>query len=228
MKSLFLALLMCFPVAAQDFNLDNFVPLAEDPIVQPEVVEPVDPIDLGQFDFDAESKARLDEMRRLAEEIRKIGEDLKNSQVTKMTFDDSKFITLEDRVSKLEKDSLNYVTRDEVVGFVKEEVEKQVQLTIKTGNITRKLSVPLKQTSESVVYNQVSIPGHFGTFDVPEGGVITHVDGIPIHKVTSVNNTHLGYTSNHFMQGVKQNGVWRTRIAQPSNCRFVNGVLQCN
>jgi hypothetical protein len=228
MKSLFLALLMCFPVAAQDFNLDNFVPLAEDSIIEP--LEIVDPIDISAFDFDSESKARLDEMKRLSEEIKKIAEEIKesNKKITTMTFDDTRLLNLEDRVTVLEQESLNYVTTEDVKVIVKEEVEKHIKLTLKTGNIIKEVDIPLVKTSESVVYNKVSIPGYYGTFDVPNGAVITHVDGVPVNKVSSVNNTVFGYTNQHFMQGVRKSTGWSTRIAQPVGCRFVNGVLQCN
>jgi hypothetical protein len=230
MKSLLLVLLLCFPVLGQDFNLDNFVPVQTDD-VQPEVnILDYQPIDLNEFNTDDESIARLEEMRKLADEIKKIAEDIRaKNQTVKMTYDDSKISDLESRVSKLENDSLNYVTKDKVVELVKEEVAKHVRLTLKSGNTTKEISIPLTETTESVVYNSVSIPGYAGSFDIPQGAVITHVDGVPVNKINSSNTiVSSAYTSQYYMQGVKQNNGWRMRVASPKSCRYVNGILQCN
>lgn len=239
-------LVMCLsvPAMAQDFNLDNFVPITDDveqvqPEVQPAVepaVEPVvepnlDPFDISDLVIQDDSKDRLDEMRKLAEEIKAIGEQIKldneSSKVTKMTLNDAQVLSFEERLSTLERDSIRYVTREEVTGIVKEEVQKYVKLTIKSGSKVENVSVPLVPTKTAVVYNSVSIPGYSGSFDVPVGGVITHIDGVPVNRSYS-SNSRTVYAGNSFAQSYRQSSSQRVRISQPRGCRMVNGVLQCN
>lgn len=251
MKSLFLILVMCLsvPVMAQDFNLDDFVPITDDvkqvqpdaqPAIEPvidQVVEPVieqdsNPFDISGLSMEDDSKARLEEMRKLADEIKAIGEQIKldneSIKVTKMTLNDSQVLSFEERLATLEQDSLKYVTREEVTGIVKEEVQKYVKLTIKTGAKVEDVSVPLEPTKTSAVYNSVAIPGYSGSFSVPVGGVITHIDGVPVGRSYGSSNVRTVYSGNSFVQGYRQNNNWRIRVAQPTGCRMVNGVLQCN
>lgn len=241
MKSLFLVLVMCFsvPAMAQDFNLDDFVPIADDveqvqPEVQPEV-EPVDdqaPFDISGLSIEDDSKARLEEMRKLADEIKAIGEQIKldneSNKVTKMTLNDSQVASFEERLSALEQDSLRYVTREEVTGIVKEEVQKYVKLTIKSGTEVKNVNVPLVPTESSVLYNSVAIPGYSGSFNVPVGGVVTHIDGVPVSRSYGSSSTRTVYAGNSFAQFNRQVSPQRVRISQPRGCRMVNGVLQCN
>jgi hypothetical protein len=243
MKSLFLVLVMCFsvPVMAQDFNLDDFVPITDEveqvqsevqPVVEP-VVEPnLDAFDISDLAIEDDSKARLDEIRKLADEIKAIGEQIKldneSSKVTKMTLNDSQVLSFEERLSTLEKDSLNYVTREEVTGIVKEEVQKYVKLTIKSGTEVKNVNVPLVPTKSSVVYNSVAIPGYSGSFDVPVGGVITHIDGVPVGRTYGSRDVKTIYSGNSFLQGSRLGNGWRVQVAQPTGCTMVNGIMQCN
>lgn len=234
MRSLLLLLVLCFPLSAQDFNLEDFVPLV-DPVEEVTVPEvDFNPIDLSQVnfesDFEQESKARIEEMRKLAEEIKKIAEEIKGSNLNKMSFDDSKILDLEDRVSFLENQSMNFVTKSDVEALVKEQVDKTVKLTIKSGNVTLERTVPLNTTEESVLYNSVKVPGHVGYFKVKEGEIITHVEGVPVNRTRTYNSGRVfNYSNGYLIQGYKTNSNWNVQIARlASSCRIVNGRLQCN
>lgn len=231
MKSLFLVLLLSFPVFAQDFNIGDFTPITEDvvevinePTLAPEldviVPELESVIDLEDV-FENESKERIEEMRRIAEEIKKIAEEIKASQVVKMTFEDSRVLSLEDRVTNLENKSLNFVTKSQVEEIVKTEVEKIVKVTMKLGNTTIEKEVPLNMTEKAAVYNSVNIPGYSGSFSVPEGAYISHIDGVPVNRSRLLNGRLMNFSNGYLIQSSSN----RVNI---SSCRIVNGQRVCN
>lgn len=231
MKSLLLVLLLSFPILAQDFNIDNFTPITEEvvevlnePSLAPEldVIAPEleSIIDLDEA-FENESKDRIEEMKKIAEEIKKIADEIKASQVVKMTFEDSKVTDLEKRVIDLETKSLTFLTKEQVEEIVKVEVEKVVKVTMKLGNTTIEKEVPLNMTEKAVVYNSVNIPGYSGSFNVPEGAYISHIDGVPVNRSTVLNGKSMNYSNGYLMQGVAN----RVKI---SSCRIVNGLKVCN
>lgn len=227
MKSLFLVLLLSFPVLAQDFNIDNFTPITEEvvevlnePSLAPEldVIAPEleSIIDLDDA-FENESKDRIEEMKKIAEEIKKIADEIKASQVVKMTFEDS----FETRLKNLEDKSLTFLTKEQVEEIVKVEVEKVVKVTMKLGNITIEKEVPLNMTEKAVVYNSVNIPGYSGSFTVPEGAYISHVDGVPVTRSRLLNGRLMNYSNGYLMQS-------SSNKVNISSCQMVNGVRICN
>lgn len=213
MKSLILSLVLLFPITAigQDFNLEDFVPLAD---------ETVEPINIDSKDFDEESRERLEEMRKLSDEIKRIADEIKNVKLTST----ANMTDLESRVAILEGKSLNFVTKDEVTEIVKEEVKKYVDITIKVGDDLVEKRVPLVPTEKAVNYNSVTVPGYSGSFEVPEGGYVASIDGVPVQPSVINGNVITNYSNGYVIQGQDR----RFRIASPSNCRFVNGRMQCN
>ncbi len=217
MKSLILALVLLFPITSfgQGFNLDDFVPVAE------EVASPVEPINIDNVNFDKESRERLEEMRKLAEEVKRIADEIKYSNSSE---NPSSLTSLEDRVTNLENKSLNYVTKEDVTTIVKEEVKKYVDITMKVGDKLIEKRIPLVATENAIRYNSVTVPGYSGAFEIPEGGYVTSIDGVPVQPSIITGNVITNYSNGHVIQGQDR----QFKIASPSNCRFVNGRMQCN
>lgn len=141
---------------------------------------------------------------------------------------------VEKRLEKLEdwaKKTSEYLNRMNERILTEEQVREIVrdefaQLTIKEadGKITKKsISVSDEKTS---------------TFGLPEGAVITHINGVPVERTTYYSNTVKApvtrYTSpsveiRQYSRGRGIFGFLRPRVSASSgSCRVVNGVQVCN
>jgi hypothetical protein len=236
---LFLAL-TSVTLPAQELDLTGVLPVIESvetvpgvdtDLTKEQLVSPVEreesldiiPLDL---DFLDNTKANLEEMNRIKDEIRRIAEEIKKEVPLKMSYEGN----LEERLKTVEE---NYVTKTEVVELVKEEVARQLSITVKTaaGKVEER-KVPVVQSQNSMVYNSVSVPGYVGTFKVEPGAVITHIDGQPINTVKSraSNGSSYAYTRNYLLNSQRVNNGWNVRIAQPvrSTSRTFSTVRSLN
>ena len=78
-----------------------------------------------------------------------------------------------------------------------------------------------KPAEKAVVYNSVNIPGYSGSFTVPEGAYISHVDGVPVTRSRLLNGRLMNYSNGYLMQS-------SSNKVNISSCQMVNGVRICN
>lgn len=242
-KVFFLLVLLSAPVYGQ-FNLDDYVP-----VTVPEKVETVEVLEDIQEEMTAEpmvipdiplpfveeDQKRIAEMNKILEDMKRLSAEVnaivdEQKKAVKMTFEDSQISGLEERVATLERDSNNWVTREEVTEIVKAEVKKYVELTVQKGDTVKTVKAPMEITESAAVYNKVTIPGYAGTFDLAPGEVITHIDGVPVRQYSNSTDAQpIAYANNYFMRAVPRNNAWRVRFSQPSNCsQMADGTWVCN
>lgn len=122
-------------------------------------------------------------------------------------------------------------TEAEIREFAKDEIAKfHAEVKLKDGS-TQKIE------AKNV---QMSVTGYSGTFDVPEGAVITSIDGVPVSSTngwTRVVNragrvsSVVGQTPNYNVRAVPLRNNSIRFFASPRSsgtCRIVNGVQVCN
>lgn len=132
-------------------------------------------------------------------------------------------------------------TEEEIRAFAREEAQKLVATVKLPDGSTKEVKasdvVPVAESKG----NTVSILGYAGTFDVPEGGYITHIDGKPVAATRVVATsapavrivgrvTSAGTTDDYQFQATRVGGSRVRFFATPraTTCRIVNGVRICN
>jgi hypothetical protein len=131
-------------------------------------------------------------------------------------------------------------TEEEIRAFAREEAQKLVA-TVKMPDGTSKEVkasevVPVAENKN----NTVSVVGYAGTFEVPVGGYITHIDGKPVTRAVlsaPVQATRVvgtvavaGVTEDYQVHATRGIGNRVKFFAAPraTVCRIVNGVQVCN
>lgn len=122
-------------------------------------------------------------------------------------------------------------TEAEIRAFAKDEIEKfHAQVKLSSGEVKT-------VKAQSV---QATVNGFSGTFEVPPGGVITHINGQPVNRsngwvrtVDPVSNrtvSAVGQVPNYRvqMQPVRSGVRFFAAPRSNSTCRIVNGVQVCN
>lgn len=120
-------------------------------------------------------------------------------------------------------------TEAEIRAFAKDEIEKfHAEVKLKDGTTQKVEATDVK----------VSVNGFSGQFEVPPGGVITHINGVPVgsnngwtrtvNPVTRQTTSVVGQTPRFNVRAVPRQGGVRFFAAPRGTCQIVNGVQVCN
>lgn len=122
-------------------------------------------------------------------------------------------------------------TEEEIRSFAKDEIQKfHAEVKMKDGTV---------KTVEATGV-QVSVNGYSGKFEVPPGGVVTAINGVPVspsngwtrvvNPATNRTSSVFGQTPNFNVRAVPSRSTVRFFASPRSNgtCRIVNGVKVCN
>lgn len=156
-------------------------------------------------------------------------EELRKRQLTQKSFAPVDLTGIERKLAELQ--SRPAFTEQEIREFAKDEIKK-FHATVRLPNGESK-DIPASDM-------KVSVNGYAGTFDVPEGGVVTHINGVPVGQsngwvrtVDPATNRTLsatGVVQDYTVRAVPstRNRVRFFAAPQGSTCRIVNGVRICN
>lgn len=219
LNKIILSLCLLFPVNAmcQEFDASKFEPVVVEEVVESSLVDK----------FEEEAAARIKEMKEIANNFK---------EMSKKALEDIKKIKDQLPVS-MPNPNEDFVTRDEVLAMVQEEVEKHVEITLKKRgeDISKTVDVSMKPGDNIASYKSVSVSGYSGTFEIGPDEVLTHVDGVPVQYTGK--NSSGNYTSSAGRYMMITNGIFnrntRVRVIQPQtlggkSCRVVNGKMVCN
>lgn len=230
MKAILICLLLCTSVSAQNWIDDTDSPQQWLSDLQTQ---------------QASMQTLLDELRTVMSEVKAATEDAKGAA------DDARSAANEARALRTsnmsavdaaiaELQARPHFTEDQIREFARDEAKKLVATVHMPDGTTKQVAakgvVPVAENKN----NTVSIRGYAGTFDIPEGGYITHIDGQPVVRTVLaatveasrvVGNVQVaGVTRSFSVHAARQgrNSIRFFAAPRATTCRIVNGVQVCN
>jgi hypothetical protein len=184
-----------------------------------------------------ELRTVMDEVKAATEEAKAAASDATSAANEARALRTSNMSAVDAAIAELQ--SRPYFTEEQIREFAREEAKKlvaTVQMPDGTSKqVVAKDVVPVAEKKDNVV----QITGYAGTFEVPEGGYISHIDGQPVARqqiVASAQAARIvgnvpvaGVTRSYSIHATRQgSGIRFFATPRATTCRIVNGVQVCN